>query len=81
MKGAVYSLIENIQRQDLNFIEEAMAIESLINKYGISQEEAARKLGKAPSTVSNKLRILTLPKEAQKMLLSKSDLSLNTLVR
>ena len=70
MKGAVFSLIENIQRQDLNFIEEAMAIESLINKYGISQEEAARKLGKSPSTVSNKLRILTLPKEAQKMLLS-----------
>lgn len=69
MKSAVYALIENIQRQDLNYFEEALAIEKLISGYGISQDEAAKKLGKAPSTVSNKLRLLYLPKTAQKMLL------------
>ncbi|MGN0468619.1 MAG: ParB/RepB/Spo0J family partition protein [Acutalibacteraceae bacterium] len=69
MKSAIYSLIENLQRQNLNYFEEAVAIERLMNEYGLSQEEAARKLGKAPSTVSNKLRLLSLPKKAQKMLL------------
>lgn len=69
MKSAVYALIENLQRQDLNYFEEAVAIEKLISQYGISQEEAAKMLGKAPSTVSNKLRLLYLPKKAQKMLL------------
>lgn len=69
MKSAVYALIENLQRQDLNYFEEAVAIDKLINRYKISQEDAAKKLGKAPSTVSNKLRLLTLPTDAQKLLL------------
>lgn len=65
MKSAVFALIENLQRQNLGFFEEAKAIEKLMSEYGLSQEDAARRLGKAPSTVSNKLRLLALPKEAQ----------------
>ncbi len=68
VKSAVFALIENMQRQDLSFFEEASAIERLMREYGISQEEAARHLGKAPSTVSNKLRLLTLPKAARIMI-------------
>ena len=69
LKSAVFSLIENLQRQDLSYFEEALAIEKLMKNYGISQEEAARRLGKAPSTVSNKLRLLSLPAQAKEMLI------------
>ena len=65
MKSAVFALIENLQRQNLNYFEEAIAIERLMNEYGLSQEDAARRLGKAPSTVSNKLRLLSLPEKAR----------------
>ena len=64
-QAALFSLIENIQRHDLSFFEEAKAIQRLISYYGLSQEEAAKKLGKAQSTLSNKLRILKLPEEIQ----------------
>ncbi len=57
-KSAVLALIENIQRRDLSFFEEAMAIERLISYYGLTQEEAAARLGKAQSTIANKLRLL-----------------------
>lgn len=60
-KAALFSLIENIQRHDLGFFEEAAGIQRLINDYGLSQEEAAQKIGKAQSTLSNKLRLLKLP--------------------
>lgn len=69
MKSAVFALIENLQRQNLNYFEEAIAIERLMNEYGISQEDAARRLGKAPSTVSNKLRLLSLPEKARNVLM------------
>lgn len=69
MKSAVFALIENLQRQNLNYFEEALAIERLMQEYGISQEDAARRLGKAPSTVSNKLRLLSLPEEARNRLM------------
>ena len=69
MKSAVFALIENLQRQNLNYFEEAIAIERLMSEYGLSQEDAARRLGKAPSTVSNKLRLLSLPEEARKVLM------------
>ncbi len=62
-KSAVFSLIENLQRQDLDFFEEAEAIDRLISDYGMSRDELARKLGKAQSTLSNKLRLLRLPEE------------------
>ena len=69
MKSAVFALIENLQRQNLNYFEEALAIERLMQEYGISQEDAARRLGKAPSTVSNKLRLLSLPEETRNCLM------------
>lgn len=71
LKSAILSLIENLQRQNLNYFEEAVAIERLMKDFDISQEDAARRLGKAPSTVSNKLRLLTLPEEARELLLEK----------
>jgi ParB family chromosome partitioning protein len=69
MKSAVFALIENLQRQNLGFFEEARAIEKLMSEYGLSQEDASRRLGKAPSTVSNKLRLLSLNKEIRDILL------------
>ena len=64
-QAALYSLIENLQRHDLSFFEEAHGIQRLISYYGLSQEEAAKRLGKAQSTLSNKLRILRLPEQIQ----------------
>lgn len=64
--SAILALVENIQRQDLSFFDEASAIEKLISYYGLTQEEAAAKLGRAQSTVANKLRILRLtPQERE----------------
>jgi len=57
------ALIENIQRQDLNVVEEAEAYHSLIEDFGLTQEQCAEKVGKERSTVANILRILLLPKE------------------
>ena len=57
-QSAIFALIENIQRQDLNYFEEAIAINKLIEKWNITQEEASVKLGKAQSTIANKLRLL-----------------------
>lgn len=62
-KSALLAIIENLQRENLHFFEEAMAIERLIKGFGLSQEEVSRKLGKSQSTLSNKLRILRLPDE------------------
>lgn len=67
-KSAVYALIENLQRQNLGYFEEAMAIEKLMLDFGLSQDEAAKQLGKAPSTVSNKLRLLGLQPKAREIL-------------
>lgn len=58
--SAIMAILENIQRADLNYLEEAVAIRRLIEHYGITQEEAAQKLGIAQSTVANKLRLLQL---------------------
>lgn len=68
LKSAVFALIENLQRQNLGYFEEAQAINKLMKDFSLSQDEAARRLGKAPSTVSNKLRLLSLPEEAREML-------------
>lgn len=56
--SAVMSLVENIQRSDLSYFEEAYAIARLMDFYGMTQDEAASRLGKAQSTVANKLRLL-----------------------
>src|SRR5918911_5340548 len=61
------SLIENIQREDLNPIEEATAYKRLIDTLSLSQEEVARRVGKDRSSVSNALRLLRLPPEIQRL--------------
>lgn len=67
-QSAVLALIENIQRSDLSFFEEAMAINELISVYGLTQQEAAKRLGKAQSTVANKLRLLKFTDAERNML-------------
>jgi ParB family chromosome partitioning protein len=82
------ALIENLQREDLNPIEEAQAYEKLIVEFGLTQEEVARRVGKSRVTITNMLRLLRLPPEVQqwisedrlttghaKALLSLTDLS------
>lgn len=64
------ALIENIQRTDLNPLEEAEAYRKLIDKFGLTQEEAAQKVGKNRSTVANSLRLLQLPEYIKDDLLS-----------
>lgn len=61
--SAVLALLENLQREDLNFIEEAMGYENLIREHNFTQQQLAEKLGKNQSTIANKLRILRLPTE------------------
>jgi len=64
MEGAsLIALVENLQRRDLDFIEEAEGINRLILLFGMSQEEAARRIGKSQSAVANKLRLLKLPRD------------------
>ncbi|MBI4474455.1 MAG: ParB/RepB/Spo0J family partition protein [Acidobacteria bacterium] len=62
------ALIENLQREDLNPIEEAQAYEKLIVDYGMTQEEVARRVGKNRATIANMLRLLKLPLEVQNWL-------------
>jgi ParB family chromosome partitioning protein len=59
----VMSIIENVQRADLNCVEEALAYFQLLNEFELTQEEVAKKIGKERSTIANFLRILKLPKE------------------
>ncbi|MGN1340095.1 MAG: ParB/RepB/Spo0J family partition protein [Oscillospiraceae bacterium] len=73
-KSAVLALIENIQRRDLSFFEEAVAIEKLISYYGLTQEEAAARLGKAQSTIANKLRLLRFS-DAERGLIVRGNIS------
>ena len=64
-ESAVYALLENLQRADLGMFEEARGISRLIRRYGLTQEQAAAKLGKTQSTIANKLRLLKLSPEEQ----------------
>ena len=64
-ESAVYALLENLQRADLGVFEEARGISRLIRRYGLTQEQAARKLGKTQSTIANKLRLLRLSPDEQ----------------
>ena len=72
--SALLALMENLQRRYLNYMEEAAAIAQLVQRWGLSQEEAARKLGKSQSAVANKLRLLRLPGTVVE-LLQQGDLS------
>lgn len=62
-----FALIENIQREQLNPLEEATAINKLINKYSYSQDSIAKQLGKSRAHIANVLRLLLLPQEIQDM--------------
>lgn len=68
--SAVYALLENLQRSDLEFFEEARGISKLIKKYGFTQEEVGIKLGKTQSTIANKLRLLKLTYEEQEWIVN-----------
>ena len=70
--SAILALVENIQREDLNYIEEAEAYCTLIDEHGLTQEELADKLGKGQSTIANKIRILRLSPEIRKILTENS---------
>ena len=58
--AAVLALVENLHRQDIDFVGEAQALRRLISDHGLSREEAAKRIGKSPSAVTNKLRLLKL---------------------
>lgn len=62
-KAAEYALVENIQREDLNPIEEAEGLKSLIEDYNLTQEQAAKRVGKSRAAIANALRLLELPDE------------------
>ncbi len=66
-KVAELALVENIQRSDLNPIEEAIGFSTLIEEYGLTQEETAKRIGKSRTAVTNSLRLLGLPEEVKKM--------------
>ncbi len=66
--SAVLALVENIQRENLSFIEEAEAFCAILNEHGLTQEELADKLGKGQSTIANKIRILKLSPEVLKII-------------
>ena len=68
-QSAVYALIENIQRSDLNFFEQAMGIRTLMEEWGITQAQAAQKLSMAQSTIANKLRLLKLTQTQQQQII------------
>lgn len=73
-KAAEISLIENIQREDLNPLEEAMAYRALATEYGLTQEELSERVGKSRSAIANSVRLLDLPDEVLELVASK-DLS------
>ena len=70
----VPALIENLQREDLNPMEEAMGYQALIEEYGLTQEEAARRVGKSRPAVANALRLMALP-DAIRALVEEGKLS------
>ena len=67
-KAMELALIENLQRQDLNAMEEALGYHSLMQDYGLTQEEASARVGKSRSAVANALRLLNLPEPIARML-------------
>ena len=69
-ESAIYALLENLQRCDLGMFEEARGISKLIRRYGLTQEQAAAKLGKNQSTIANKLRLLRLTYEEQEWIVN-----------
>jgi ParB family chromosome partitioning protein len=73
-QSAILAMVENLQRQNLNYIEEAEGYSQLLTQHQLTQEELAAKMGKNQSTIANKLRLLRLPVRAKRLLISR-DLS------
>lgn len=73
-KAAEIALVENLQREDLNPLEEAAAYRTLIEEFGLTQEEVSRRIGKSRAAITNTLRLLELPAEIENLLIS-GDLS------
>lgn len=70
LRAAQVALIENVQREDLNPVEEAFGYGALIERFGLTQEQVAKQVGKSRSAIANMLRLLDLPEEALEMLKS-----------
>ena len=70
--SAVIAMMENLQRENLHYMEEAEGYQNLIRDHGLSQDELAGRLGKNQSTIANKMRILKLPMAVKRMLLQYS---------
>lgn len=68
-QSIVLTLIENLQRKDLNYFEEAIGIAQLMHELGLNQQQVSRRLGKAQSTVANKLRLLKYSPETQQKMI------------
>ena len=66
--SALLALVENVQRENLNYIEEAAAYKRLMEEYGLTQTEISKRVGKQQSTISNKIRILSLPPDIRQVL-------------
>lgn len=69
-EAALIALVENVQREDLNFLEEARAYKKLMEDFNLTQGDIAKRVSKQQSTISNKIRILSLPEELQQMLMA-----------
>lgn len=69
-KSAEIALVENVQRRNLNSLEEAKSYKKILDKEGLTQEELAKKIGVSQSTIANKLRLLNLTSEAQDALMN-----------
>ena len=67
-EAALVALVENVQRENLGYLEEARAYKKLMDDFGLTQSEIAQKVGKQQSTISNKIRILSLPDDIQEVL-------------
>ena len=71
-QSAVYTLIENVQREDLSYFEQAEAIQKLIKEYGFSIEKASKQIGKSEVNIRNKLHLLNFSSEEREILISNS---------
>ena len=71
-QSAVYTLIENVQREDLSYFEQAEAIQKLIKEYGFSIEKASKQIGKSEVNIRNKLNLLNFSSEEREILISNS---------
>ncbi len=72
--AAIFAMLENLQRQDLQLFEEAEGLQKLIAQWGVTQEEAAKRLGKSQSAIANKMRLLKLS-EAERKKITEASLS------